>query len=61
MPSTLRKFELEQRDAEKKFIEEEEEKRKKLLAAEENAEKTTDKPFIDNEDTGNDEATKKDK
>ena len=48
---------MEQRDAEKKFIEEEEEKRKKLLAAEENAEK----PFIDNEDTGNDDVTKKDK
>lgn len=66
LPSALRKYEMEQREAEKKYIEEEEEKRKKLLepiSAEESdvAENNSDKAFVDNEDTGNDDVTKKDK
>lgn len=54
---------MEQRDAEKKYIEEEEEKRKKALAAEaiENDDVAEKAAFIDNEDTGNDDVTKKDK
>lgn len=82
LPGTLKKYELEQREAERLFIEEEEKKKLKEQGIEEksSSESSSDadvsehsklienkspenieKGFIDNEDTGDDDKTKKNK
>lgn len=75
LPNALKKYELEQREAERLFLEEEEKKKlgvgeKKTETASESEEskstenkspENVEKGFIDNEDTGDDDTTKKNK